>query len=140
MIRKKSGFTLVELLVVIAIIAVLVSIAIIQYTNLKKSAYRNVVRNDLKNSLTMIIGFISSYKSFPSNGSCGPGPISCDLNDGYNTITNAINVSRDVIIEWRITQNGCSDGSTRIFLIGRHSELKNWTATFDSCSQKYTNF
>jgi len=137
----ESGFTLIELLIVIAIIAIISSIAIVQYNNLKKSAYKNVVRSDMKNSLTMIVGFKSSYKNYPSDGSCGPGPMSCDLTDGVHTIPNGIVVSRGVTIEWSVNDGGrCSDGSDKLIVRGRHQELTGWEASFESCNYRFTGF
>ena len=138
--KKEGGFTLIELLIVIAIIAILAAIALPQFNKYKQSAYKDAVRSDIKNAVTAIEAFNADYGTYPNNGNCGPGPAQCDLTDGTNTMTNAINVSRNVTVTWTITANGCADGSTQIQVQGNHSEISGWTASYDSCTGQYTNF
>ena len=138
--NKDKGFTLIELLIIIAIISILSAIALVNYSKIKQVVYKNAVRTDLKNSLTMIIGFNTTYGGWPSSGICGPGPKTCNLSDGTHSLVNGINVSRDVIISWSITYNACPDKSDRLLIIGKHSKVNNWSATFDSCNNKFSGF
>ena len=136
-----QGFTLIELLIVIAILAVLSVIAMVQFTKYRENSYKIVTKTDLKNSLTALVGFYSEFLNYPTNGSCGPGPMSCDLTDGVHTIPNGIVVSRGVTIEWSVNNGGkCPNGSDKLIVKGKHQQLKDWEATFESCNYKFTGF
>jgi len=138
--KAQKGFTLIELLIVIAIIAILAAIALPQFNKYKQSAYRDAVRSDVKNTITAIEAFSADFGTYPNSGSCGAGPQQCNLSDGTNTVTNAINVSRGVTVTWTVNTGGCTDGSTQILVNGTHTELSGWSAQYDSCTGQYTNF
>ncbi|WP_457643468.1 prepilin-type N-terminal cleavage/methylation domain-containing protein [Persephonella sp.] len=138
--KKEGGFTLIELLIVVAIIAILAAIALPQFNKYKQSAYKDAVRSDIRNAVTAIEAFNADYGTYPNSGNCGPGPTQCNLTDGTNTMTNAINVSRGVTVTWTITAGGCTDGSTQVEVTGTHDQISGWTASYDSCTGEYTGF
>ncbi|WP_457643467.1 type II secretion system protein [Persephonella sp.] len=140
MSRESGGFTLIELLIVIAIIAVLSSIAIVSYNRIKQTVLKNSVKTDVRNSLTSIVGFISTYNNYPNSGICGPGPMQCNLTDGIHTVNNGILASRGVIIRWDIPGDKCSDGSAKIVITGTHNQVSNWSVKYDSCQNKFEGF
>ncbi len=133
----RKAFTLIELLVVIAIIAILAAIAIPQFSKYKEAAYRAAVRSDVKNAVSAVEAFVADFGDMPNLPvTCGPGPTSCDLTDGSNTITGAINVSRgdNVTIE---ANSACPNGYR---VIGTSEYVPNWSASYDSCNGTYTGF
>ncbi len=138
--KAQKGFTLIELLIVVAIIAILAAIALPQFAKYKQSAYKDSVRSDIKNAITAIEAFNADYGGYPNSGNCGPGPTQCDLTDGTNTMSSAINVSRGVTVTWTITAGGCPDGTTQVQVEGEHEQISGWTASYDSCTGQYTNF
>ena len=139
--KKEGGFTLIELLIVIAIIAILAAIALPQFNKYKQSAYKDAVRSDVRNAVSSIEAFSADYGDYPNQtANCGPGPTQCDLTDGTNTMSKAINVSKDVTLTFTWNQN-CSDGSKGYKIEGTHAKLdKTWKASYDSCTGQYTNF
>ncbi len=139
--KNEKGFTLIELLVVVAIIAILAAIAIPQFAKYKRSAYKDAVRSDIKNAVSSIEAFAADYGAYPNQpASCGPGPKQCDLKNGSNTMTGAINVSRDVTLNFTWNQT-CTGGGKGYKVEGQHAQLGNtWKASYDSCTGQYTNF
>lgn len=135
---KKDGFTLVEILIVLAIIAILVAVAIPYYYHHKKTAYKVMVKSDVRNIVADIYLFWSNYKVYPqlNPNPCSENSTVCTLSDGVNTDT--INKSKGVILE--LTNiNSCPNNSIidGFEITGRHSRLGNYTFKYNSCFQKF---
>jgi prepilin-type N-terminal cleavage/methylation domain-containing protein len=59
--KKTSGFTLIELLVVISIIAILSTIAIVNYGSIQKKSRGNQAKTDISTLMTTIETYKSSH-------------------------------------------------------------------------------
>ena len=146
--KTSRGFTLVELLVVVAIIAILAAIALPQFARYRQSAFRNAVRSDIRNAVSAIEAFVANYGGYPNSpATCGPvstGTTTCDLSDGTNTDAGAIVVSRNVQLQFNwITDCGTAGGpagAPGYEIIGTHTQISGWQASYNSCTGQYTNF
>jgi type IV pilus assembly protein PilA len=59
--KDQKGFTLIELMIVIAIIGILAAIAIPQFSEYRKRAYKGAVVADLKNAFTAAQAYLTDY-------------------------------------------------------------------------------
>lgn len=141
--KGESGFTLIELLIVIAIIAILAAIAIPMFMKYKQGAYLDSARSDVKNAVTAMEAFDATYGVYPTATSCGPGPAQCNLTNGSNTSTNALNVSPGDTVT--ITaDNSCTNGykvSASNSNIGASDTGGSGNpVSYDSCTGAYVGF
>lgn len=68
--KTKTGFTLIELLVVIAIIAILVAVAIPQFTAYRKMGFASQVESDLKNAAIAEESYFSATNVYKACNPC----------------------------------------------------------------------
>ncbi|WP_456401052.1 type II secretion system protein [Persephonella sp.] len=134
--KDSSGFTLIEVLIVLAIIAILSSIALLQYNKMKENAYKAAVKTDVRNTLESILNFKIMYSKYPDSGSCGPGPQVCTLHNGSYIDNKGVVVSKGVTITWQIGGT-CSDSSTQILITGSHKFVSGWQFIYDSCENRF---
>jgi len=59
--RAQKGFTLIELMIVVGLIAIIVAIAIPQFTEYRKRGFRAELNSDLKNAFTASQAYFSDY-------------------------------------------------------------------------------
>ncbi|WP_051654671.1 prepilin-type N-terminal cleavage/methylation domain-containing protein [Persephonella sp. IF05-L8] len=135
---KKSGFTLLEILIVLSIIAILMAISIPYYYSYKKTAYKTMIKNDVRNTIADVSLFWSNYKVYPqlNPNPCLANLSVCTLSDGNHT--DIINKSKGVILELTIIASCPNDSTNRGFEIkGSHVELNNYTFSYNSCNQRF---
>ncbi|MEE9591567.1 MAG: prepilin-type N-terminal cleavage/methylation domain-containing protein [Thermodesulfobacteriota bacterium] len=74
-ITERDGFTLIELLIVIAIIAILVAIAIPQFSSYRSRSVRASMIVDARNASIALEAYWTDWDSYPSSvPTLGPGP------------------------------------------------------------------
>jgi type IV pilus assembly protein PilA len=64
--HHQPGFTLIELIIVMAIIAVLVAIALPQYSAYRTRSFNAAAVSDLKNFVTMMESSYSENQKYPT--------------------------------------------------------------------------
>jgi type IV pilus assembly protein PilA len=65
-LHRAKGFTLIELIIVMAIIAVLVAIALPQYSAYRTRSFNAAAVSDLKNFVTMMESSYSENQKYPT--------------------------------------------------------------------------
>jgi prepilin-type N-terminal cleavage/methylation domain-containing protein len=64
-ILGRRGFTLIELLVITAIIALLSSIALLQFKNYQEKTANTAAVDDLRNAKALLEAFHADYQVYP---------------------------------------------------------------------------
>ena len=76
--RRRKGFTLIELITVVIVIAVLASIAVLKYTDLRNTARAAEVAGDFRVVMVGAYNYYSDNNAWPPDGAAGVKPAALD--------------------------------------------------------------
>ena len=132
--NEKNGFTIVELLIVVVVIAILASIVVVSYTNVRKIAVESTLKQDAQSAQMVLVKDKIENGAYPSVASAANGgkglPASGNNKVYYQYLDPVMNYETGEMSEPSFEYSICNDQNEKMYkFTGTDSTVMGVAAT-----------